>query len=303
VVRDPRPSGSGASSVRDSEVAPAGGGARAQVPLYYVNRKVVTINTTVSVGPSGIQDATLYYADEKLAQWVKTPGIGAKAAPPTNDPDKLAKIPLQFVFDVKQDGLYNVIVLVKTHLGLSGREPVRGDPGHLQVIVDETKPTVELLGTKVAPNGDRGAVVNITWRAQDANIAPIPIKLEYRAAKSEEWKGVTPAEWVDNTGQHTWTPPTGDAHEFFIRVACKDRAGNEHQVTSPTPVNVDLVRPQVEYGDVAPGGGAGRGGVGGGGVRSAIPDPPGIGDVEVLSGPPTGPAPKPVAPPPMGKKN
>ncbi|HVK09405.1 MAG TPA: hypothetical protein VM597_11575, partial [Gemmataceae bacterium] len=245
VVRDTRPAGSGASAVRDAEVAPAGGRGRAQVPLHYVNNRAVALNSWVTVGPSGLKAAYLYVADDKLI-WKKELEEGPKPAPEANDPDKERKIPLPFVYSAQKDGLFNFIIIAQTHRGTNYRLPVQGDPGHVQVIVDTLKPVVEILETKVAPNGDRGAVVNIKWRAQDANIAPIPIKLEYKAVGrgGDEWKAITP-DWIDNTGQHTWTPPGGGAYEFLIRVTCKDRAGNEGSFTTKDPVNVDLAVPQV----------------------------------------------------------
>ena len=100
--------------------------------------------------------------------------------------------------------------------------------------------------------------MDIRWKAQDANIAPVPIKLEYQVVRRDkpsekgEWKAIAP-DWIDNTGQYTWTAPTGEAHEFLIRVTCKDRAGNEQHMESTTPVNVDLSVPGVEAVDVVPG--------------------------------------------------
>ena len=125
-------------------------------------------------------------------------------------------------------------------------------------MVDTTKPTVEIVSTKVSSNGDRGAVVDIRWKASDANIAPMPIKLEYQTVQTDrpgepgEWKAITP-DWIDNTGQYTWAAPTGENYLFNIRVTCKDRAGNEANVTTVKPVNVDLTVPGVDGVDVAPG--------------------------------------------------
>lgn len=276
VVRDPRPSGAGTSAVRDAEVAPAaGGGARVPVPLFYVKTKEVTLNSMLNVGPSGILAATLYWADEKL-QWAKAPGeLGPQRPVESNTPDQTKPIPLPFTFTAPKDGLYNFIIIVRNHNGTNFRIPRQGDAGHVQVIVDTTLPTVEILETKVAPNGDRGAVVNIKWRAQDANIAPVPMKLEYKALKGEDWKAITP-DWIDNDGHHTWTAPAGQGHEFLIRVTCRDRAGNETAVTTKDPVNVDLAIPQVEYGDVGPGRGppGGGGGAGAGARTNNLPEMP-----------------------------
>src|SRR5262249_37656990 len=139
-----------------------------------------------------------------------------------------------------------------------------------------TKPEVQIVSTRVASNGDRGAVVDIRWKATDANIAQTPIKLEYQAVGDPTWKSITP-DWVDNTGQFTWAAPTGEHYEFLIRVTCRDRAGNEASFQTVKPVNVDLTVPGVEGVDVAPGGG--RGGAGAG-----LGPAPGITDIGIGPG-------------------
>jgi len=252
-----RPTGNGGAGVRDTAVAPAAG--TAQPSLHYVNNKTVTLNVNAKVGPSGLKRATLYWADDKLVwqKWAKDEKQ-AMPAPPVTSPDKERMIPVGFSFEAPKDGLYSFAIVVENHLYTSRPVPKNGEPGEVQVMVDTTPPTVEIISTQVSKSGDRGAIVDIRWRAQDANIAPVPIKLEYQAVKADkpadrgEWKAVAP-DWVDNTGQHTWTVPTGESHLFRIRVTCKDRAGNDATTESREPVNTDLTRPGVDAVDVVPG--------------------------------------------------
>ncbi len=277
--RESRPLANGTSGVRDADVAPAGGGARVQPPLFYVKTRTFTFNSNATnVGPSGLTAAYLYAADDKL-QWQMVKDLGPQEAPPANTPDKPRTIPLQFGFEAPKDGLFNLIVITKNHVRASRPAPRQGERGDVQVIVDTTLPKVEELTCKVSSNGEHGAVVDIRWKATDANIAPVPIKIEYQAVgKDAEWKPVTP-DWIDNVGQHAWTAPTGEAHIFLIRVTCKDRAGNEGVLLTREPVNVDLSVPGVEYGDVRPG-------------RSVLPErgAPGMSDIEIVPGLPPGPA-------------
>lgn len=266
---------SDAKPVKDADVSPAAGSRTAQPTLHYVNTKTVQINVNATVGPSGLTNATLWVADEKLVWKAITPGLGPKSAPPVNAPDKPRMVPLNFTYEAEKDGLYNFIIIVENHRGPSRGKPKQGDQGDVQVMVDTTKPTVEIIGTpRVTSNGDRGAVVDIRWKATDANIAPIPIKLEYQAINAGEWKAITP-DWIDNTGQFTWAAPTGEHFEFLIRLTCKDRAGNEASVATIKPVNVDLTVPGVDGVDVAPGRGGKRGGDGLG------PAPGLTGDIDV----------------------
>jgi hypothetical protein len=257
----PRNGATGASAARDTELTPA----RALQPsLHYVNNRSVSLKVNAKVGPSGLTQAYLYVADEKLV-WTKAKESGPRSAPPVTEPDKPRLIPLDFVYTAEKDGLYNFIVIIENHRGQSRPVPKRGDAGDYQVMVDTTKPAVEIISTRVASNGDRGAAVDIRWKATDANIAPVPIKLEYAAVRADrpgelgEWKAITP-DWIDNTGQHTWAAPTGEAYEFHVRVTCKDRAGNDASAVTAKPVNVDLTVPGVGGVDVAPGARGGPGG-------------------------------------------
>src|SRR5262245_11621943 len=238
-------------------------GARAQANLTYLNTKSVALNISATVGPSGLGKAYLYYADEKL-EWNKWKDeVGPLPAPPVSTPDSPRRVPVNFNFKAEKDGLYHFIIVVESHRGTNRRVPKKGDPGDVQVMVDTTKPEVQLDPPKVLSNGDRGAVVDIRWKASDANIAALPIKLEYAAVSPDrreepkEWKAIT-ENWIDNSGQHTWPAPSGEAYLFLIRVTCRDRAGNETTTRTHLPVNVDLEVPKVEGIDVAPDkGGAG----------------------------------------------
>ena len=253
-----RPTAGAASSgaVRDPAVSPAGGSA---VPsLHYVNNRTVTLSINATVGPSGLTKATLYWADEKL-NWQKWKDEkGPMPAPPVTSPDKARTIPVEFKFVADKEGLHNFVIVVANHLHHSRPAPKNGEAGEIQVMVDTLVPTGEIVSAQVSKNGDRGAVVDIRWRAQDPNIAPTPIKLEYapinpeRPAEAGAWKTIHP-DWVENTGQYTWTVPTGEAHKFRIRLICKDRAGNEATFQYKDEINTDLFRPGVEAVDVKPG--------------------------------------------------
>jgi len=258
------PVANGASSGPRETDAPATGARAIQPTLTYLKTKTVQLHVNAVVGPSGLTKATLYWADEKLDWQKHKDEVGPKLAPETTTPDKPRMVPVDFTFQAPRDGLYHFVIVVENHRGANRRVPTRGTPGDVQVMVDETKPAVEIISTRVAPNGERGAVVDIRWKATDANMGPDPVKLEYAAVRADrpgepgEWKAITP-NWIDNVGQHTWTAPTGESHLFLIRVTCRDRAGNEGKAETPMPVNVDLAIPGVEGVDVAPGKGGGPG--------------------------------------------
>jgi hypothetical protein len=243
----------GASGVRDPAVTRAGGPA---ATFKYVKSRTVNLKVYATVGPSGLKKATLWVADEKL-EWVPQKDTkGPIPAVAITTADQPQKVPVDFTYEAPADGLFHFIVVLENHRQANRPNPVKGTPGDIQVMVDTTAPKVDFVGSpRVAPNGDRGAIVDIRWKATDANIAQAPIKLEYRAVKDGAagggWKVIQ--DWMENTGQHTWTVPTGEGHEFVIKVTCKDRAGNETAVETSKPVNVDLSVPGVDTVEIAPG--------------------------------------------------
>jgi hypothetical protein len=249
-----RTTGNGGGTVRDPAVARAAG--TVQPSLHYINTRIVKLSVNATVGPSGLEGATLWWADEKLVWQKWKDEKGKMPAPPVVDPTSPRKVPVDFAFEAPADGLYSFVIVVRNHRNSSRRDPKNGEAGDFQVMVDTTRPEVSITSTTVSRNGDRGAMVDIRWKAQDKNVAPLPIKLEYQVVKPEggagEWKGIA-QDWTDNTGQHTWTVPTGEGHLFNIRVTCRDRAGNQSQVITQTPVNTDLSVPGVDAVDVTPG--------------------------------------------------
>jgi hypothetical protein len=255
--RTPYADTTNASRDLNSMPSTASTGVRTRQPsVFYINQREITINYNATVGASGLTHAYLYGCDDKL-DWKVLKDEGAKSAPATPTADKTRPIPLSFSNKPEADGTYNFIIVVENHRGRNRPIPKKGDIGDIQIVVDTKLPDIEIQSTKVSPNGERGAVVDIRWRATDVNIAPVPIMLEYRAANDPSgWKSIS-SDWIDNNGQFTWNAPTGEHHEFHIRVKCKDRAGNIGMKETQVPINVDLAVPGVEYGEVTPGGGGG----------------------------------------------
>ena len=72
------------SGPRDANVTPATG--TVQPTLHYVNNKTVQVNVNATVGPSGLEKASLWWADEKL-EWQKWKDeVGPLPAPPSTTP-------------------------------------------------------------------------------------------------------------------------------------------------------------------------------------------------------------------------
>ncbi len=221
--------------------------------LVYLNKKDITLTYDVETGPSGITGSRLFAANQ-LLEWKEVDKGPAERPKEVAVGASVAKIvSLKFAQKVIDDGEYNYIIVAENHNGPNRAFPKPKDPAEITVIVDTTPPTVEIVNTRVSQTGDRTVAVDIRYKANDKHIAPVPIMIEYSAKKEGPWKAVT-NDWVDNTGQMTWTPPTGEGHEFFVRVKCKDRAQNEGVAISEKPVNIDLFVPKLEYREVLGGG-------------------------------------------------
>lgn len=249
----PRAPAAGVSSTRDADVTQTGGSRTAPPNLHYVKEQTVALNISATVGASGLKDAVLYVTDSSLQNWKIAQRLGAKQAIKAGDG---YEVPLQFVAKVEKDGLYHFMTVYENHLGPNRRAPKPGDAGDVQVMVDTTPPAVVIESTRVSSNGDRGAVVNLRWKATDPNLAPVPIKLEYapvtnKPGEQPVWTAITDG-FIDNSGQHAWPVPTGEAYEYLVRVIAKDRAGNETRKPADKPVNVDLTVPSSKDVQVAP---------------------------------------------------
>jgi hypothetical protein len=105
------------------------------------------------------------------------------------------------------------------------------------------------------PQPGRGAssgVLDIEWQARDKNPAPKPISLYYSEEASGPWKPI--AEGIENSGRYQWQIPSDPSmpYKFFVRIECKDRAGNTGRTETPTQVIVDLTRPKIRILRVEP---------------------------------------------------
>ncbi len=226
----------------------------AEPPTHYINTRLVALDVKVVAGPSGLTRAALWAADDDRKAWKKVREAGPLPAPPA-DARHQQVIPVGFVYSAERDGAHRFVIVAESHRGPNRRTPMAGEPGDVRVVVDTTRPTVTVISARVGPGAAGGPVVDVRWQAEDANIAPAPIKLEYQAArkgaKPGEWKAIT-TEWVRNTGQYSWVAPADQGFEFLIRVTCRDLAGNQAHAVTVKPVNVDLAVPRVVGMKVSP---------------------------------------------------
>ena len=80
-------------------------------------------------------------------------------------------------------------MIARSRVGLGERPPQPGDPPHIWVEVDETKPAVRLSSADVGRGSDLGNLT-IIWAATDKNLARQPITLSYSEKPDGPWNPI-----------------------------------------------------------------------------------------------------------------
>jgi hypothetical protein len=199
-----------------------------------VNTKRITLNFEVKdVGPSGVSAVELWYTQD-CKQWKKYD------APPKAH---------SYVIEVDEEGMYGFTLLARSGIGLGHEPPRSGDVPQVWVVVDLTKPVVEL--NEVTPGIDyKNQTVKIRWTASDKNLGRNPICLSYAEKAGGEWKLI--AENLKNTGEYIWQVPKTTPTRFLVRVEATDLAGNVGFAEAKQHALLDPSRPSVWILNVEP---------------------------------------------------
>jgi hypothetical protein len=203
---------------------------KAGAPLMrMVNSKRITLDFEVKdVGPSGLSSVELWYTRD-CHEWKKY------NAPPH------AKA---YVVEVDEEGMYGFTLLARSGIGLSKEPPGPGDQPQVWVIVDLTKPEIQLSEvTPTATYNNKVQQVTIKWKASDKNLDRQPISLFFAEKEDGPWKTI--ATGLPNTGLYNWQVPGDAPSRFFVRAEAVDLAGNTGRAQSPKPVLLDTRVPSV----------------------------------------------------------
>ena len=215
-----------------AEASPAAAPANPAVRM--VNSKRISLNYEVKdVGPSGVSVVELWYTQDGR-NWQKY------GDSPNRPP---------YVFDVNDEGLYGLTLVVRSGVGLGDRPPQVGDPPQVWVEVDLTRPIVRLQGVDVGRGPEEGNLT-ITWAATDKNLARQPITLSYAEKAEGPWSPITAN--LENTGRYVWKMPKEVPYQFHLRVEAADRAGNVGSAETEKEILVDLAQPKGQISGVEP---------------------------------------------------
>jgi hypothetical protein len=197
-------------------------------PLFrLVNTKRITLNFEVKdVGASGVSAVELWFTQDGK-EWKK------HDAPPQ------AKA---YVVEVDDEGMYGFTLLARSGTGLAKEPPQPGDSPQVWVIVDLTRPDVQM--TDVTPSLQAGQqTVSLKWRATDKNLGRQPITLSYAEKDEGPWKVI--AAGLENVGSFNWEVPKGTPAKVLFRVEASDLAGNVGRAQMTKPVLMDNSVPSV----------------------------------------------------------
>lgn len=195
--------------------------------LRLVNTKRITLNFEIAdVGSSGVSAVDLWYTQDGK-EWKK------HEAPPN------AKA---YVVEVDEEGMYGFTLVARSGIGLGKEPPAAGDQPQVWVIVDLTKPDVQLTEV-VTSNKSKTQEVSIKWNASDKNLGRNPVTLSY--AESEDGPWTVLAANMSATGSYMWKVPANIPPRVFLRAEASDLAGNVGRAQSSKAILMDASMPKV----------------------------------------------------------
>ncbi len=254
VVRIPAEAGTAVGLPKNTGPAWVGGPGAATLPqprIDYVNSLEFDVDYTVQrMGRSGVQAAHLFVLKEQ-GNWELV-----KRHPVKLMPDDKGAHSLSLPFKAEREGTYGFFVIPESGAGKKSEDPKKDDPPMVLVVVDTTKPFVQITGVQVKPGGVKGPLVEFTWTAGDPNLMPQPVSLEWSLDKTaDKWNEIKYR--LDNnltatTGRYAWEVPDEKLWKFYARIRAVDKAANigEHvwgqdrtKNTPPVEIIVDLEKP------------------------------------------------------------
>ena len=220
--------GPAASPMRtESDMAPKEAPARPATPALRIVRSLqFSLKFQVeNVGPSGVSAVELWYTTDGK-RWQRYDSPPLRESP--------------FPVSVKEEGVYGFSLVAHNGHGLGHRPPQAGDLPQVLVLVDQTKPVVEIHDAHVAAMSNVPCLT-IGWKATDRNLGPRPINLSYAASAKGPWLPI--ASGVENSGTYVWQLPGKMPDHFFVRVEAADVAGNVGEARTDKTVLFDQSEP------------------------------------------------------------
>lgn len=215
-------------------------------PPQLTNKRRITLDYKVdNYGPSGIEEVKLFVTRDDGTTWQPLVDVSKEKinVPFVNDPSgKPPSLQRSLAVDLHEDGVYGFYLIVKSGAGIGKPDPHSGDLPMFRVEVDTTAPKASLIRPRLDPN--HRDVLVLFWTAEDNNLSPKPITLEWAERKGAKWEIIGEGE-MPNTGYYAWHVPAKVPNRVFLRLTVRDLAGNVSVAETDEPILVDMSEPEV----------------------------------------------------------
>jgi hypothetical protein len=211
--------------------------------VQHVNKRDLAIEYEISrVGKSGVGSVDLWWTQDDGRTWTTAP------TPEKLDPVQKGRYQRSVAL-MEGDGVYGFTIVVRSRAGLGKRAPRPGDAPALRIELDTVPPSVSLLKPKLGSRGAHDALI-LMWKAEDKNLAPQPITLEWSEKATGPWRTI--AADLANTGRYVWTVAPEVPLQVHVRIRARDLAGNEGVAVTPEPMLLDTIEPEARIVGIVP---------------------------------------------------
>jgi hypothetical protein len=206
-------------------------------PIHHVKKPEVLIEYELkNMGRAGIQTLNLWLTRDDGKTWE----LHATTEAPRENPLANGRM-VRAIELPHEDGVYGIILSAKNRAGMEKAKPRPGDAPQFRLELDMNPPTAQLFKVSFDPKYPNELLLR--WKAEDKNLTPRPICLEWAAQRDGPWTPIV--QNGENTGSYRWLPPEQSPTEVFLRLRVRDLAGNESIVVTAEAQLIDLREPDI----------------------------------------------------------
>ena len=147
------------------------------------------------------------------------------------------------------EGKYGLRLAPITQTGFSGLPPAPGDTPECSVIVDVTPPHLRFRGAELLLDRANPSL-EISWRADDANLDAESLRLSYSASPEGPWTEIAAGAAPDN--RYVWELRRDLPARLYLKIEATDQAGNRGSDVSTQPLRLDRLRPRATLKKITP---------------------------------------------------
>lgn len=208
---------------------------RTAAEVMYVNKRSFELTYELAdLGPSKVQSVEV---------WVRRGGCKDRNISRTWEryPEEVrptGSVPVT----VKSEGRYGFTLVPRNGLGLRGPTPIGEEEPQVEVVVDETKPQLELYAAIITGRHPEGKAA-FSWKASDnRKLRDRPVSLYWSEEKTGPWRRI--ADGLDDAGMVECSQKELP-FQFYLRATATDEAGNVAEVITPERVKIDTKVPTI----------------------------------------------------------